>query len=34
MIKELRNMSRFAWNESTQCVDADDTIWEELLKVM
>ena len=34
MMKELRNMSGFAWNESTQCVDADDSVWEELLKVM
>lgn len=34
IMKELRNMSGFAWNESTQCVDADDIVWEELLKVM
>ena len=27
-------MSGFAWNESTQCVDTDDSVWEELLKVM
>jgi hypothetical protein len=34
MKKELINMSGFAWNESTQCVDVDDTIWDELLKVV
>ena len=34
MMKELQNMSGFTWNESTQCVDVDDSVWEELLKVM
>lgn len=26
MMKDLRNMSGFAWNESTQCMDTDDTV--------
>ena len=34
MMKDLRNMSGFAWNETTQCEDANDVVWEELLKVM
>ena len=34
IMKELRNMSGFAWNETTQCVDAEDSVWDELLKVM
>ena len=34
MMKDLINMSSFTWNEATQCVDADDVVWEELLKVM
>ena len=33
-MKELRNMSGFAWNEMTQCVDAEDSVWDELLKLM
>ena len=33
IMKDLRNMSGFTWNESSQCVDADDSVWEELLKV-
>ena len=33
IMKELKNTSGFAWNESTQSMDADDTVWDELLKV-
>ena len=34
MMKELWNMSGSAWNKSTQRVDANDSVWEELLKVI
>ena len=34
IMKELRNTSGFAWNEATQCMDAEDSVWDELLKVM
>ena len=33
IMKELKNTSGFAWNESTQSMDADETVWDELLKV-
>ena len=33
MMKDLRNMSGFSWNEATQSVDAEDSVWNELLKV-
>ena len=34
IMKELRNTSGFAWNETTQCMDAEDSVWDDLLKVM
>ena len=34
IMKDLRNTSGFGWNEVTQCVDAEDSVWDELLKVM
>lgn len=33
LMKDLRNTSGFAWNEGTQYVDAEDSVWNELLKV-
>ena len=33
VMKELRNTSVFAWNETTQCMDAEDSVWDELLKI-
>ena len=34
IMKELQNTSVFAWNETTQCMDAEDSVWDDLLKVM
>lgn len=34
VMKELRNTSGFAWNETTQCMDAEESVWDELLKVI
>jgi hypothetical protein len=33
VMKDLRNTSGLAWNEATQTMDADDSVWDELLKV-
>ena len=33
IMKELKSTNGFAWNESTQSMDANDSVWEELLKV-
>lgn len=33
IMKDLRNTSGFAWNEATQSVDAEDSVWNDLLKV-
>lgn len=33
VMKDLRNTSGLAWNETTQTMDADDSVWDELLKV-
>lgn len=32
-MKDLRNTSDFVGNEGTQCVDVEDSVWNELLKV-
>ena len=34
VMKELKNTSGFAWNEATQCMDADESVWDELLKII
>ena len=34
MMKELRNINSFAWNDSTQCMDANDSVWDEFLKLI
>ena len=34
VMKELKNSSGFAWNEATQCMDADESVWDELLKII
>lgn len=33
VMKDLKNTSGLAWNEETQTVDAEDSVWDELLKV-
>ena len=33
VMKDLKNTSGLAWNEETQTVDAEDFVWDELLKV-
>jgi hypothetical protein len=33
VMKDLRNTSGLAWNEATQTMDVDDSVWDELLKV-
>ena len=33
VMKDLKNTSGLAWNEETQTVDAEDSVWDDLLKV-
>ena len=33
VMKDLKNTSGLAWNEETQTMDAEDSMWDELLKV-